>query len=79
VATFVVRVVATDTGAVRGQIEHVRTGEKSAFSSGEQLLAILRQMNATDCRLFLEVDEETTAPTPEERCGDDPGACRKRT
>ncbi|MBI5709725.1 MAG: hypothetical protein HZC42_05370 [Candidatus Eisenbacteria bacterium] len=50
-STFVVRFAGLGPGAFRGRVEHVRSGEKSGFSSAQELLGFFERMNAADRHL----------------------------
>lgn len=45
-STFVVYLAGNRSGAFRGKVRHVRTGEESSFSSAADLLVFLERMNA---------------------------------
>ncbi|MBM3317050.1 MAG: hypothetical protein FJY75_04275 [Candidatus Eisenbacteria bacterium] len=43
-STFVVRFMRTASGAFRGRVRHVRTGEEAAFSGPADLVAFMEGM-----------------------------------
>ena len=54
---FVVRVIASDGGQLKGTVERVRTGEKHHFQNIESVSRLIEQMARGEA-------EEPVAPTP---------------
>jgi hypothetical protein len=57
VSTFIIRIVSTRSGGVRGRAEHVRSGESEAFSSKELLWGFLERMAAGDAGSAADPDD----------------------
>jgi hypothetical protein len=79
-STFVVRFHDTAAGVFRGEARHVSTGETQCFSSAEQLLAFLEEMNAVSMSSAglppAPVDSDSSSPVPS---GARSGGTRGRT
>ena len=61
-STFIIRVLKAHSGTICGQIEHVRSGERSAFTSADQLLTFFQQMNAADGGTIVHLTEQEDLP-----------------
>lgn len=57
VIAFIVRVISSDGGQLKGTVERVRTGEKRHFDSIESVSGLIEQMARGEA-------EEPVAPTP---------------